>query len=182
MLSDTAVDAATKVIRITSSYSGAENISCKGTNVILVSNKAVVTLSGQVTKATVESNCLFVVDNGATLILADTPSAKKTGTPTVDLFEANVVVSKGGKFETKGVTTLKNIVLDRLEWHGFLFDDSGEAPVLGRRLNLDNNKRYPAEWLIYDASVLDSYRSIFGYEKTVDLICGTSNHILCRGK
>jgi hypothetical protein len=181
-LSDTAVDAPYKIIRLNSAAQYTENIVCKGANVIFITGKVTVSVAGQVTKDSTNSGCLFVVDNESKFIIADSATGKKTGAPAVDLFEGNVVVSKGGSFATRQVSTLKTIVFDRLEWRGFLYDDSGTAPVFGRHLTLDHNKEYPAEWLIFDATVLDTYRMLLGYEKTVDVVCGTSQHILCRGK
>ncbi len=116
------------------------------------------------------------------MVIQDTPYGNTTGVPFTDQFAAGVVVSKGGSFESKNIDTLNNIVLDRLEWQGFLFDDSGAAPKLNRRLTTNDNKRYPAEWVIYDANLLDVFRPMLGFERTVDVVCGTSNHILCQGK
>jgi hypothetical protein len=171
-----------KVIVIKNAQTVSENLSCNGANLIFITNNAIVTITGQVTKTSQSSGCLFVVDKGAKLIVQDTATGKVTGTPSIDKFEAAVVVSKGGTFQSKGVQTLKKIVFDRLEWQGFLFDDSGSSPLMTRRLLTEDNKKYPAEWIIYDANILDIFRPMLGFERTVDVVCGTSSHILCRGK
>ncbi len=169
-----------KIGTITSSQTISDHIVCRGSSIIFIDGNSHVTITGQVTKDTPQSACLFVVNSGSTLTIGDLARAASTGAPQVDAFQASIIVSNGGTIETTAPETLQTgIVFDRLELYGFLFSASSNPPVLQRSLNNDNNKLYPAEWFIYDANVLDAFRPLLGFQKTVDLVCGTSGHVFC---
>lgn len=163
------------------------NISCKRTNVIFVTGA--LTITGNVIKdaAFADSGCIFVLANGATLSINDTPSdaprvpaGDGLGSPTVDKFEAAIVANAGATVQiTKGARGATTKSTDRLELRGWLYSAS-TLPTFKRDLAPVDNRRYPAEYIIYDARLLDLFRPLLGSEKTVDLICGTSEHILCK--
>ena len=181
-ITSASVDVPYKVITI--SNANVNNIVCKQSNVIFVTGLLVI--NGNVTKADTSSACLFVIAGTGTLQVLDTPSdtrgplgADGKGTPTVDIFEgavvagenATVIFSKG----TRGATTKST---DRLKIHGWVYTAS-KLPQFLRVLAPVDNRRFPSEWVVYDATLLDSLRYLLGTEKTVDLTCGTSNHVLC---
>ncbi len=169
-----------KVGTITGKVTISNDLVCRGNSIIFIDSAAVVTISGQVTKATPDSSCLFVVNTGAILTVADMPSATFSGDPKIDNFQASIVVSQGGQLLFSPSQSLRTgLVRDRLVINGFIFSDSYTAPAFQRDLLLDNNKLFPAETILYDANVLDSMRPILGYERTVDLVCGTIGHVFC---
>jgi hypothetical protein len=140
--------------------------------------------------ASADSGCIFVLNRGATLVIDDAvsdtrgytnnpPAAGELGTPAMDKFEAAIVASAGSTFQTvkglKGATTKST---DRLEIHGWVYS-ADAVPLFKRDLAPVDNRRFPAEYLVYDAKLLDLFRPILGSVKTVDLTCGTSDHVLC---
>ncbi len=156
---------------------------CSNVNVIFVSGT--VTVKGNVTKANPESGCLFVLSNNASLIIEDIPSNQRTaapdgkGSPYTDRFQAAVVASSGAQISIKkAATKAANNSIDRLEITGWIYA-ADKTPNFLRSLAPVDNRRYPAEWIIYDATLLDTFRKLLGIEKTVDVICGTSSHVLC---
>ncbi|MFZ2189789.1 MAG: hypothetical protein WAV48_03350, partial [Candidatus Magasanikiibacteriota bacterium] len=161
------------------------SILCTNTNVMFVTGA--LDIRGNVLKAnTSTSGCIFVLANGASLTIGDTPSDiprvsagdGKTA-PTIDKFEAAIVANAGASViipkGARGATTKST---DRLEIRGWVFS-SNTLPQFKRDLAPVDNKRYPSEYIIYDAKLLDLFRPILGVEKTVDLTCGTSGHVLC---
>lgn len=173
-----------------------ENLVCRGTNMIFITS-GTVTIKGQVTKAA-NSGCIFVVSSGAKLEVIDVSSRARiyagavgavgeVGAPTVDSFDAGVIAAQGGiiSFPKGELGTINNAhpstpmsSYDRLQIRGFIYS-SDQLPILKRELASVDNKRYPSEWLIYDASLLDVFRPLLGTMPTVDVICGTSKHVLC---
>lgn len=163
----------------------ANNIVCNQTNIIFVTGT--LTINGQVTKGTTGQNngCMFVLASGANLVITDTPSDVRVaagdgkGSPTTDRFEAAIVANAGATIQTqKGTRGTTTKSTDRLEIRGWVYS-ANTVPLFKRNLAPVDNRRYPSEWIIYDASLLDVFRPILGSEKTVDLICGTSTHVLC---
>ena len=158
------------------------NLTCVNGNVIFVNGT--LTISANVLKAP-KSACMFVINAGSTLEITDTPSDGRdyvagVGYPKVDMFEGAVVSSATGVFKVnKGVRGATSKSTDRLEIHGFIFS-ADTLPTFKRVLAPVDNRRFPSEWIVYDASMLDVLRPILGTEKTVDLTCGTSNHVLCK--
>jgi hypothetical protein len=181
-IAGTADAAQVKVIRLSGSQIITDNIVCRNTSIVLVEAGGSLTIKGQVTKATAASGCLFAVGANATLTIDDVTADSPLGKPFVDRFEAAVVAGPGAKFVVakgqKGAVTKR---YDRLEILGFVYS-ANVAPEFKRTLPSVDNKKYPAELLLYDANVLDSFRATLGLYKTVDLVCGTSNHILCGEK
>lgn len=160
------------------------NLICKNANVIFVTGA--LTVNGSITKdTTTQSGCMFVFGPSALLTINDTPSDIRTpagdgkGQPNPDKFEAAVVAMNGATVQTtKGARGATTKSTDRLEFRGWVYS-ANTTPIFKRDLAPVDNKRYPAEWIIYDASLLDVLRPIVGIEKTVDLLCGTTTHPLC---
>ncbi|MCC7304324.1 hypothetical protein IT418_02855 [bacterium] len=160
-----------------------DSLVCNKVNVIFVTG--VLTVKGDVTKADNTSGCMFVLANGAAITIEDVPSNVRTtttdgkGIPYVDKFQAAVVANSGAQISTKkAATQAANKSIDRLEITGWIYS-ADTAPNFLRSLASVDNRRYPAEWIVYDATLLDLFRPLLGSEKTVDLTCGTSEHILC---
>jgi len=151
---------------------------CRGANVIFITNGATVQVT-EVNKVDVKSGCIFVVDDGATLKLTDWDFKNTTnsGVPGVDRFESAIVVSKGGSFISENRDSIRNVIYDRLQINGFIYSDS--ILKFERTLRNEDNKDYPAEWFLYDANLLDIFRNMLGTHKIVDMVCGTSDNILC---
>jgi hypothetical protein len=179
------------VLRVGSSVVS-NNIACKNVNIIFV--EGTLEISGQVIKdTTVTSGCVFVLASGSNLIISDTPSDARTytrtpppsgeiGVPTTDRFDAAIIANSGAtvqtKFGARGATTKST---DWLRITGWVYS-ANTVPTFKRNLAPVDNKQYPAEWIVYDASLLDSLRPMLGLEKTVDLTCGTSEHVLCNSQ
>jgi hypothetical protein len=182
-IADTSDPAKIKIILITANLPiVTQNLTCTNSSIILVAPGVNLTLNGQVRKLNAQSGCLFVLGDNSSLTIDDVTADNAVGKPNVDLFEAAVIAGQNARFTVakgpKGAVTKR---YDRLEIKGFIYSANVE-PVFKRILPSVDNKRYPAEWLVYDANVLDAFRSVLGLERTVDLVCGTSNHILCGEK
>jgi len=150
-------------------------LSCTKVNIIFV-NSGKLTL-GSISPA-VGGGCLFVVNAGASLEIADTSAqGKVAGKLKFDSFEA-AIVSAGGNVQV-GKSFKSASGSDYLKLNGFIYS-SVTAPKFLREVAQVDIPSYPSEWLLYDASLLDSLRPLLGFEKTADLTCGTSNHILCK--
>lgn len=159
----------------------ASGLICRGVNVIFIENLATLTIAGDITKANSSSSCMFIVSSNSSLIIED-PTTGDSPDEYSDKFEASVVVTSaggvGGRFITKpGAIMAKQY--DRLDIYGFVYSTL-TTPVFGRDLVLKDNLQYPAEWIIYDANVLDNYREILGITRSYDIVCGTSNSIFCK--
>lgn len=156
---------------------------CTGANVIFVTGT--LTVNGSLIKSNPKSACMFVVNTGATLEIVDIPSNDRdyvagVGYPKIDRFEGAIVGGPGSTIRvnkgTRGATVKST---DRLEIKGFVFSDN-TLPMFQRVLAPVDNRRMPSEWIIYDSNLLDVLRPILGAEKTVDVTCGTSSHVLCK--
>lgn len=162
------------------------DITCANTNVIFVTGT--LTVNGQVKKAATGQNngCMFVIASGGTLAIGDTPSDVRLPAPedtkrqpTADIFDAAVVANSGATVVVnKGVRGATSKSTDRLEIRGWVYSSS-TVPQFKRDLAPVDNRRYPAEWIKYDANLLDVFRPLLGVEKTVDLTCGTTTHPFC---
>ncbi len=162
------------------------DISCSKANVIFVTGNLI--MRGQVKKTAGAGNgCVFVLANGASLTIEDVPSdlprppaGDGKGSPIVDRFDAAIIATSSAQLRvTKGERGATTKSTDRLEIHGWVYA-SDTVPLFKRNLAPVDNRRYPSEWIVYDASLLDTLRPLLGTEKTVDLICGTSTHALCQ--
>lgn len=165
------------------------NLVCTNTNVIFVTGALLV--NGQVSKATTgtHNGCIFILADGASLTIDDIPSDSPRppagdgkGSPIVDKFDAAVIAGSGATFTVnKGARGATTKSTDRLEIRGWVYM-ADTTPVFKRNLAPIDNRRYPSEWIIYDATLLDLFRDLLGVEKTVDLTCGTSTHALCQSQ
>ncbi len=160
-----------------------DSLVCNKVNTVFVSGT--LTIKGDVVKSDSSSGCMFVLASGATLNIDDVPSNKRTATadgkgiPYTDKFQAAVVANAGAKVMVrKSANKSTNKSIDRLEITGWVYSAENRPNFL-RSLAPVDNRRYPSEWIIYDANLLDIFRPLLGSEKTVDLTCGTSNHVLC---
>lgn len=167
------------------SASISSDLVCKKVNVIFITGD--VRITGNLTKENEQSGCLFVVGNGGSLSVQDRPSGQRTevsggkGAPIVDQFHAGIVGTNGSTVSFKKPETPARTGNDRLEIHGWVYTVGKPANFL-RDLAAVDNRRFPAEWIIYDATLLDVLRPLVGFEKTADLLCGTSGHVLCQSQ
>ncbi len=162
------------------------DITCSRTNVIFVTGT--LTINGQVKKSTTGQNngCMFVIAAGGSIIIGDTPSDVRLPAPedtkrqpTADIFDAAIVANSGASVTVnKGARGATSKSTDRLEIRGWVYSSS-TVPLFKRDLAPVDNRRYPAEWIKYDANLLDIFRPLLGVEKTVDLTCGTTTHPFC---
>ncbi len=155
---------------------------CNQVNIIFVSGT--VTVTGNVTKADKTSGCIFVLSSGSSLVIDDISSNQRTaspdgkGSPYVDRFEAAIVAANGATIKSRKPFVKPSGTVDRLEITGWVYA-ADSVPQFLRSLAPVDNRRYPSEWIVYDATLLDLFRPILGIEKTIDLTCGTSKHVLC---
>jgi hypothetical protein len=161
------------------------DIICQNKSLIFIEGGSEVTLKVQVKKQSINSGCIFVLGNNVKFAIKDVPagdlaSGDKTK-PDVDLVEAGIIASGATVTVEKGSYGTISRRADRLVVRGFLYS-STIAPMFSRYLAPVDNKKYPSEYFIYDATLLDSFRALLGFEKTVDVVCGTSTHIFCGKK
>lgn len=179
-------EAAYSVLKI-DSHTVTNDISCKNVNIIFVAGKF--NISGDLVKEDKRSGCLFVLKSGGELIVEDSPSQKRIevsgqkGGPTIDRFAAGIVATNGATVSFRKPNLTQQQMnsassFDRLEIEGWVHT-IGQPPHFLRNLAPVDNRRFPSEWIIYDATLLDVLRPLVGVGKSSDLVCGTSHHILC---
>jgi hypothetical protein len=150
-------------------------LNCQKVNAIFVASGTL-----KVGTATSSSGgaCLFVVNSGASMEIYDTsPQGRAAGNLQADLFTGGIV-SDGGVVKIIK-STYAGTDVDYLKLTGFVYSTSN-SPQFLRSLATADISKYPSEWLLYDATLLDSLRPLLGLEKTADLTCGTTGHILCK--
>lgn len=170
-----------KIIVINQSTSITSPLVCNGVNIIFVENGSTLTVEADITKYNPASGCLFIVSPNSSITIKD-PSSEGPLPGHSDKFEASVVVTSaggnGGTFQTV-VGPDSATRYDRLDIYGFIYS-TATTPLFGRDLVFEDNSKYPAEWIIYDANVLDNYREILGITRSYDIVCGTSSSIFCQ--
>lgn len=118
--------------------------------------------------------CVFIIASGAALTIADTPDNESS--TDVDRFDASIVAD--GNFTTEFGAKSANQKYAQLQLFGLVFS-SRNAPLFKRDLVFSENKRFPSEWLIYNADVVESLRPILGLRQSSEIKCGTSSHPVC---
>ncbi len=141
-------------------------LTCSGKSMIFVASGTLM-INGQINR-NIGSVCVIVVASGATLEIADTASG------TVDKVYATMIVD--GIFKTNSLTPAES---DQLEIFGSVFS-STNVPQFNRKLSDTNNKSYPAEWIVYNATPLELFRDWFGVNQVSDIKCGASGHPVCQ--
>lgn len=162
-------------------------LNCVHANVIFVEEDIVISREIVKTAPLNNSGCVFVVKNGKTLTIRDVPSDLREyppnpGIPTLDRFDAAIIAEAGAAViidkGDKGATTQST---DRLGITGWIYSaNESTAPKFLRNLAEVDNRRYPAEYIKYDVNLLDVLSPLLGFNKTADITCGTSGHVLCK--
>ena len=174
-----------KVINLSGTNSLTSDIVCRNKNVIFVEGK--LTISADIRKEGKESACLFVV-KGSLILDDDRTRARATSIGDIDTVEAGFVISKGSSFVVKQKDESGDHDVykwpetdgnfDRLIINGLVYS-SGGAPVFERDLVFKANRKYPAEWIIYDANLMYNLSNLVGNRKIYNLECGLVSHPYC---
>ena len=164
-------------------------VTCTGANIVFVPSGTLTI--GEVKKNGVnlsKNGCLFVLNSGSGLSIVDIVNNGRTGNgPASDRFEAGIVANQNATIVTvkssqQGTYTVGGVskpTFDNLKITGFMFS-ANKAPSLLREITLTDALQYPSEWVSYDANLLEVLRPLIGLNKTADLTCGTSGHVLCQ--
>ena len=182
-----------KLITIDGSSTGGLNIAidtirCRGGVVIFLKNVNLTVKDLRKVVANVNdiynNVCLFVADSNSSITIDDDPNESLVGNDNLDVVEAGFIMTGNSLLRVKQ-TPYSSYVdgngnYDRLIIHGFVYTED-TAPVFERDLGPTDNQTYPAEWIIYDGTILKLLNPLLGTQKIKTFNCGMSNNnVYCR--
>ncbi len=154
--------------------------------IILKNNKQLVlyNLEKQHGLSSLTDSLLVIAEDSARVIIDDKPNSGYDNL--TDIIQAGFVILDNSRFiSLQGVTSNNrdaykdsNGKFDRSIIHGFLYSQT--TPILERDLVLADNKKYPADWFIYDYSIISNLQELLGRRKMQVYNCANIDAPACK--